>query len=146
LFKNTFWIPSWIPKAISQRSITFIHEENSWLNSAAFTLSNQFQKRVRHRYFVGAKSFFWISSKLILLGLTLEVSSSRPNLQWLLLSFEVEIQPMLMRDQNLYKSPAIEVLVTADYHNPDWACLCWYFCNAGLKNCWHWQLGLNPQP
>jgi len=32
-------------------------------------------------------------------------------------------QPMLMHVQNLYKSPAIVSMVTADYYYPDWDCL-----------------------
>jgi len=45
-----------------------------------------------------------------------------------------------MRDQYLYKSPAIEVYGHAVYYYPDWGC----FCNPGLKNCWNGRLGIEP--
>jgi len=36
-------------------------------------------------------------------------------------------------------------MVIADYYHPDRGCLVDFFCNPGLKNCWH-GVGLNPQP
>jgi len=51
---------------------------------------------------------------------------------------------MLMRDQHLYKSPSIDVMATADYYYPDWECLVDFFCNPGLKNCWHGWPGIEP--
>jgi len=35
-------------------------------------------------------------------------------------------------------------MVTADYYYPDLECLVDFFCNPGLKNCWHGQLGIEP--
>jgi len=52
---------------------------------------------------------------------------------------------MLMRDQHLYKSPAIEVCGHfTDSYYPDWEYLVNFFFNTGLKHCWHGQLGIEP--
>jgi len=53
---------------------------------------------------------------------------------------------MLMRDQHLYKSPAIEAVVTADYNYPDWECLVDFFAIWGWKIAGMGWWGLNPQP
>jgi len=50
-----------------------------------------------------------------------------------------------MGDQHLYKSPAIDVYShCTDYYYPDCGCLVDFFCNLGLKNCWHGGLGIDP--
>jgi len=43
-----------------------------------------------------------------------------------------------MRDQHLFKSPAIEVYGHCRLlYYPGWEWVpCWFFCNLGLKNCW----------
>jgi len=42
----------------------------------------------------------------------------------------VETQPILMRNQHLYQSPAIDMSMdTADYYYPDWGCLVDIFAN-----------------
>jgi len=35
-------------------------------------------------------------------------------------------------------------MATADYYYPDWECLVDFFCNPGLKNCWHGWPGIEP--
>jgi len=35
-------------------------------------------------------------------------------------------------------------MATADYYYPDWECLVDFFCNSGLKNCWHGWPGIEP--
>jgi len=40
---------------------------------------------------------------------------------------------MLMLDQHLYKSPAIDVMTTADYYCPDWECLVDFFLQSGVE-------------
>jgi len=36
------------------------------------------------------------------------------------------------------------LMAAADYYYPDWECLVDFFCNPGLKNCWHGWLGIEP--
>jgi len=35
-------------------------------------------------------------------------------------------------------------MVTGDYYYPDWGCNVDFFCNPGLRNCWHRLLGIEP--
>jgi len=37
-------------------------------------------------------------------------------------------------------------MVTADFYYTDRECLVDFFCNPGLKNCWHRRLGIGPEP
>jgi len=47
-----------------------------------------------------------------------------------------------MRDQHLFKSPALEVFNHCRLLLTDWECLIDFFCNPGLKNCWHGRPGI----
>jgi len=49
-----------------------------------------------------------------------------------------------MRDQHLFKSPAIGAYCHCRLLLPWLRVPCWFFCNPGLKNCRHGQLGFEP--
>jgi len=50
-----------------------------------------------------------------------------------------------MRDQHLYKSPSVEVYWSLQITiNLTESALLIFFCNLGLKNCWHGLLGIEP--
>jgi len=51
---------------------------------------------------------------------------------------------MFIRDQHLHKSPAIEVYGHCRLPLPWLRVHCWFFCNPGLKNCWHRRKGIEP--
>jgi len=51
---------------------------------------------------------------------------------------------MLICNQHLYKSPAIEVYGHCRLLLPWLRVPCWFFCNQGLKNCWHGRPGIEP--
>jgi len=51
---------------------------------------------------------------------------------------------MLMHNQHLYTSLAIEVYGHCRLLLPWMRVPSWFFCNPGLKNCWHGRLGVEP--
>jgi len=53
-------------------------------------------------------------------------------------------QTMMMSDQYLYKSPALEVYGHCRLLLPWLRVPYWFFCNSGLKNCWHELPGIEP--
>jgi len=57
---------------------------------------------------------------------------------------QYRLRLMLMRNQHLYKSPAIEVYGHYRLLLPWLRVPCWFFCNTGLKNCWHGRRGIEP--
>jgi len=50
---------------------------------------------------------------------------------------EYRLTTMLMRDQHLFRSPAIEIHGYCRLLQPWLRVPCWFFCNLGLKNFWH---------